>query len=32
MNIEVDVEQFAQDIKASKSISEKDRVLSSLIK
>ena len=32
MKIEVDVEQFAQDIKAGKSIGGKDGALSSLIK
>jgi hypothetical protein len=32
MNIKIDVEQFAHDIKAGKSISGKDGVLSPLIK
>ena len=32
MNIEIDVEQFARDIKAGKSIGGKDGALSSLIK
>jgi putative transposase len=32
MKVEIDVEQFAKDIKAGKSISGKDGILSSLIK
>jgi len=32
MKLEIDVEQFARDIKAGKSIDGKDRALSSLIK